>query len=210
MGLTVTVATHGDDGWVRLAEERAIASAARIGLEVNYAHLPNGTLAEARNLVLAQVDTPWVVQLDADDELEGGFGAYIERAHVLHPYADVLVPQVRYIHPDGAPGLAHWPRVAGHTETGHECSADCLPYGNWIVVGAAVRTDLAQRVRWEEWPRFEDWAFWLQCHNLGASFVRAPDAVYRAHVRVDSRNQRGTSGIDVHRAIALAHGAPIP
>jgi hypothetical protein len=209
MGLTVAIATYGDSGWFALAE-RAAESVARCGLDVIHIHRPESTLAEARNEALDAVTTPWVVQLDADDELEGGFGAYIERAHVMHPYADVLVPQVRYIHPDGAPGLAHWPRVAGHTETGHECGADCLPLGNWVVVGAVVRTDLARKVRWEEWPVYEDWSFWLGCHQLGASFVRAPDAVYRAHVREGSRNQRGTNHVDVHRAIARARGVPVP
>jgi len=207
MDLTVTVATYGGDGWLDLAA-RAVESVNAVGLDVITAHLPGGTLAEARNMALDLVETPWVVQLDADDTLEGGFGVYLEREHVLRPYADVVVPQVRYVHPDGSPGLAHWPRVAGHTT--HECGADCLPYGNWVVVGAAVRTDLARRVRWEEWPRYEDWAFWLSAYNLGASFAKAPDAVYRAHVRDGSRNERGVPGIEVHRAIAAAHGAPIP
>jgi glycosyltransferase involved in cell wall biosynthesis len=207
MELTVAIATFGDSGWFALAE-RAAESVTRCGLDVIHIHRPDSTLAEARNEVLDMVKTPWVVQLDADDELEGGFGVYLNRAHQQHPNADVLVPQVRYIHPDGAPGLAHWPRVAGHTD--HECTPDCLPLGNWIVVGAAVRTDLARRVPWEEWPRFEDWAFWLGCHQLGALFVKAPDAVYRAHVRYESRNQRGTDGLAVHRDIARAHGVPIP
>lgn len=209
MDITVAVATYGDSGWFALAE-RAVESVTRCGLDVFHIHRPDSSLAEARNEALAKVSTPWVVQLDADDELEGGFGAYIERAHVLHPYADVIVPQVRYIHPDGAPGLAHWPRVAGHTESGHECGADCLRYGNWVVVGAVVRTDLARRVGWSEWPVFEDWSHWLGCYQLGASFVRAPDAVYRAHVREGSRNQRGTDHVEVHRAIAREHGVPVP
>jgi glycosyltransferase involved in cell wall biosynthesis len=171
-------------------------------------HHPEGTIATARNEALSRVTTPWVVHLDADDELEGGFGVYLSRAADADQTIDVWVPEVRYIHPDGAPGTAHWPRVAGHTD--HECSADCLPYGNWVVVGAAVRTDLARSVGWEEWPWSEDWALWLSCYNRGATFGRAPDAVYRAHVRAESRNQRGVSMLEVHRSIARAHGAPVP
>lgn len=208
MDVTVAVATYGGDGWRHLAHERAVASAERLDLPTVAVHHPDGTIATARNEALSRVTTPWVVHLDADDELEPAFGVYLAKAADQHPTVDVWVPEVRYLHPDGCPGLAHWPRVAGHTD--HECSAPCLLFGNWIVVGAAVRTELARRVGWEEWERFEDWAFWLGCYNRSATFGRAPGAVYRAHVRTESRNQRGTSGLEVHRAIARRHGAPVP
>jgi hypothetical protein len=208
LDLTVAIGTYGSDGWVKLAEDRAIPSVIAFDLPYIHVHLPDGTLAEARNQALDQVTTRWVAALDADDELEGGFAVYAAKAAAARPDATVLVPQVRYIHPDGAPGTAHWPRVYNHTH--HDCVGNCLPSGNWIVVGAPVRTELAQRIRWQEWERYEDWAFWLRCYQAGAVFARAEGAIYRAHVRADSRNQRGRPGIEIHRAIAAAHGAPAP
>ena len=204
---TVAIGTYGSDGWIQLAQERAVPSVLALNLPVVHVHAD--TLAEARNRALDQVATEWTIFLDADDELEGGFAVYAAQAAAAHPDATVLVPQVRYLHPDGAPGVAHWPRVAGHTD--HEyCTVECLPYGNWIVVGAPVRTELARQVGWQEWSWSEDWAYWLGCYKRGAVFTRADHAVYRAHVRADSRNQRGVSGLEIHRQIAAAHGMPVP
>ncbi len=205
---TVVIGTYGGDGWIHLAKERAVPSALALNLPVVHVHLPDGTLAEARNQALDQVTTKWAIHLDADDELEGGFAVYAAQAAAAHPDATVLVPQVRYIHPDGAPGVAHWPKVYNHTD--HDCVGDCLPYGNWIVVGAPVRTSLMAKVRWQEFERYEDWSAWLGCYQAGAVFARAENAIYRAHVRAESRNQRGRPGIEVHRAIARHHGVPVP
>ena len=202
---TVIVGTFGGDGWVDLANQRAIPSALALGLPVIHCHAPTGTLAEARNQGVDLVETGWLIVLDADDCLGGGFSALAARA--VTPDVDVLIVKVVFVHPDGSPGVAHWPRVAGHV---HDCEPDCLPFGNWLIVGCPVRTELAQRIRWGEWERFEDWSWWLSCWQAGARFGRAPDAVYVAHVRAESRNQRHVNGIEVHRAIARHHGVPVP
>lgn len=205
---TVVVATYGADWYRQLADERAVPSAITLGLNVVQVHVDDGDLADARNLGASQVETPWTIFLDADDELEGGFAVYAGRAAVAHPDADVLVPQVRYMHPSGSTGTAHFPHVYNHTD--HDCVADCLPFGNWVVVGAPVRTAVSQKVGWQRWERYEDWAFWLSCYQAGAQFVKVSDAIYRAHVRPESRNARGRPGVEIHRAIAAAHGAPAP
>ena len=199
---TIVVGTFGGDEWKRLAAERAIPSAQAQGCLVVHAHA--GTLQGARNAALAQVDTPWVIHLDADDELETGYVANLGFSEV----GDVLVPMVRYMQRGRAIARPQFPRVAGHR---HECSGGCLPHGNWIVVGAAVRTDLVRQVGgWRDFDWSEDWDLWLRCYLAGAVFTPARRAIYRAHVRMNSRN-RGSgpaAHLEAHRAIARANGGP--
>lgn len=200
MDVTVCVATYGGREWADLANRRAVPSATPQAPTVHY---HGASIHQARAHLLAAVGTPWVVFLDADDELEPG---YINTMGT--GFADIRVPAVRYVTADNHPG-AYIPRVAGHK---HDCTGECLPYGNWIVIGAAVRTDVARSVGWREWACYEDWDFWLRCWQQGATVERAPTAVYRAHVRPDSRNRAGTNQerVEVHRLIAAANGVPIP
>jgi GT2 family glycosyltransferase len=201
--VTVVVATFGELHWETLAQHRAIPSAQRAGAdEVLYEH--GASLMEARNTLLDRVVTPWVVFLDADDELEPGY---------IHAMAgasgDVRVPRVRYVRTH-ARGPALMPRVAGHR---HTCDASCLAHGNWIVIGACARTDLLRKVGgWREFSWSEDWDLWARCWKAGATILPAPAAVYRAHVRADSRNRGQTREVrlEAHRAIARANGLPIP
>lgn len=202
--VSIVVATYGHRKWVELAERRALPSARRFGHPVIHAH--GDTLHGARNAGLDQVTTRWVCFLDADDELEPGYFEAMARAG-----GEVRVPAVRYVRPNGlarqSPGI---PKVAGHT---HDCSAECLPFGNWIVIGALVTADLVRRVGgFRQWPCIEDWDLWARCYQAGASFARCPDAVYRAHVRPDSRNRRarGHLMLDTHRRIAVDLGLPVP
>ncbi len=97
------------------------------------------------------------------------------------------------------------PKVAGHT---HDCIGDCLLQGNWLVIGACVRTDLAQRIRWRDFPIYEDWDYWVQCYLAGATFEAIPGATYRAHARRGSRNRSGSHALKMatHRAIEAANG----
>lgn len=203
MDVTIVVATFGGPEWVELAARRAIPSAQRFGVPVLHAH--GDSLHEARNAAVEQVDTEWVIHLDADDELENSYLDAMESGS-----ADVRAPAVRYVGPGAATRGPAMPHVAGHT---HACTADCLPYGNWLVVGSAVRAELVRKVGgWRDFTWSEDWDLWLRCHLAGASIEAIPAAVYRAHVRRDSRN-RGASQAErlaAHRAIAQANGVPIP
>jgi len=201
---TIAIGTFGDDDWKDLAKRRAIPSAQAQGCPVVHAHAE--TLHQARNAALDHVETPWVIHLDADDELEPGYLS----AMALPGHGSVRVPQVRYMQRGRAISRPRFPQVAGHQ---HSCVAECLPYGNWIVVGAAVETNLIRRIGgWRDFTWSEDWDVWLRCHLAGASFTRAQRAIYRAHVRLDSRNRGGTAEerLDAHRAIARANGVPIP
>lgn len=196
MDVTVCVGTYGDDAWLELAQ-RAIASAAR---QAPVVHVHANTLAGARNAALEQVATEWVIHLDADDELEPG---YVEA--LATGTADVRAPSVRYVTAVRAHD-PYVPRVAGHR---HACEADCLPSGNWLVVGSAVRADLVRHVGgWREFPIYEDWDLFLRCHHAAATFEAIPAAVYRAHVRDDSRNRAPNRAFKdrIHWDIARANG----
>lgn len=178
MDVTIAVATFGDPKWIELAQ-RAIASARDQCVPVIHVH--GQTLASARNSALEQVDTEYVVHLDADDELEAGYIAALAAGT-----ADLRVPSVRYIR-GGRDHAPYVPRVAGHR---HDCEPDCLRSGNYIVIGAMVRTALLREVGgWNEFQWSEDWDAWLRCWRAGASIETIPAAVYRAHVRADSRNR---------------------
>lgn len=186
MDLTIAVATFAGPGWptIRGAPlERALASAHAAGaVDVVAVHVDEDNLAQARNEALDQVQTEWVVFLDADDELETG---YVDA--MATGTADVRAPAVRYVQPGGGLTTPRMPKVAGHA---HACAGACLPHGNWIVVGAAVRTDLVRSAGgWWDEPIYEDWSLWWRMWRAGATVEALPAAVYRAHVRPGSRNR---------------------
>ena len=196
--VTIGVATFGDASWVALANERAIPSARAQGARVIHCH--RATLSEARNAVLDATATELLVNLDADDELEAG---YIDT--LLAGSADLRVPSVRYVAEGRRPQEPRVPRVAGHD---HDCSAACLPQGNFMVIGTLARAQLLRDAGgWEEFPWSEDWAMWSRCWKAGATIETIPEAVYRAHVRWDSRNRapdraaKNAAHEQIHRAV---------
>lgn len=200
MDVTIAIATFGDRSWVELAEQRALPSARQSGAPVVQIHLDEGGIHDARNACLNLVDTKYLIYLDADDELEPG---YLDA--MATGTADVRAPSVAYV-TNGRRQRPEMPRVVGHT---HQCAAGCLTAGNWLVVGSMVRTQLLRGIGgWRDFPWSEDWDVWLRCHLAGASIEPIPRAVYRAHVRPDSRN-RGASQAErlaTHRAIVEANG----
>lgn len=202
MDVTVVVATFGSCDWVDLARARAIPSAEALGVPVVHVH--GETLHDARNDGVLQADTEWVCHLDADDELEAG---YFEA--MAASTADLRAPAVRYVRGPGHTS-SRLPRVAGHA---HRCAAECLPEGNWLVIGTLVRAAMVVDAGgWRDFPWSEDWDLWLRCYQAGASVEAVPRAIYRAHVRRDSRN-RAPARADkfaTHQAIARANGVPVP
>lgn len=199
MDVTIAICTFGDESWRELAEERAWPSAQAQRFEpdqqnnIGIVSVHKDSLHEARNAALAVVPTEFVIYLDADDELEPGYVTAMAAGT-----ADVRGPIAHYV--DGDRGN-HWqPRVYGHQ---HDCTADCLRDGNWLLIGSAVRTDILRRAGgWRDFPWSEDWDTWIRCWKAGATFELIPRAVYRAHVRHDSRNRGAT-----REAKAAAHAA---
>lgn len=205
--MTVVVATYGSEQvWgprALVAEASALSSGADDVIRV---HGPS--LHDARNGALARVETEWVIHLDADDTLPPG---YCDTARELAgdlPGVDVFVPSVAYTR-----GTARRdpvvPRVSGHA---HDCEGACLQYGNWVVIGAPVRTRIVRDSGgWRDWPVYEDWCLWLRVFQAGALFARAPGLVYEAVTRPKSRNRSGRAmGLETHRRIAAAYGVPVP
>ena len=195
MDVTVAIGTYGDESWIETAK-RAVAS---VPNDVPVIHQHSKTLSEARNAALAQARTEWVVFLDADDELEPG---YFDA--MFNGTADVRGPIARYM-VEGRERNLWQPRVWGHK---HDCTADCLPDGNWLLVGAMVRTEIARAAGgWWDEPIYEDWSLWLRCWKAGATFELIPEAIYRAHVRNDSRNRGPSQAAKnaTHRAIYQAN-----
>lgn len=201
MDVTIVVPFTGPP-WSDLARERAVPSA--LACEVPVIEVEATTVHGARNAGLARVRTEWVCHLDADDELEPGYFEAIERGT-----ADVRAPAVRYVQGVSTRRPARMPTVAGHGAP-HECSAPCLDAGNWLVVGAVVRTELARVRGWRDFRWSEDWDFWLGVRAAGATFEAIPAAVYRAHVSRSSRNRAiaQSERVMIHHQIARANGLP--
>lgn len=200
---TICIGTFGGNEWVKLASKRAIPSAEAQGVRVIHRHAP--TLARARNECVALADTEFVVHLDADDELEPGYIEVLAAAE-----GDVRVPRVS-CYRDGRPvrGGVFMPFVNKRHQRQHACEAGCLQYGNWIVVGAAVRRQLVLNVGgWKEWEVYEDFDLWQRCWLAGAEIVPCPDALYRQHLRAGSRNHSLSPERmnEVHEEIERANG----
>lgn len=176
--VTVVVATYGHPRWLKMAKDRAIPSAAE---QAPVIHVHGDNLHDARNSALHRVQTPYVIHLDGDDQLERG---YVDA--MATGKADVRCPAVRQIR-GRKPMPVKLARVWNHS---HDCKAKCLLDGNWLVIGACVSTDLVRRVGgWREWPVYEDFDLWQRCYLAGASFETIRTAIYRAYMRPGNRNR---------------------
>lgn len=174
---TIIVATFGPDKWIDLANERAIPSAHRVAEVGDVIHVHGETLALARNEGAAQAHSDWLVFLDADDELDFEYFLQAERKLKMEPEADIMVPNVQYIHDD----VEDIPVRLGPFK---------LRDMNYIVVGAPVRKVIFDKAGgfWGE-RGWEDWSLWLRADHLGANIVPCPRAIYRAHMNRKGRNQ---------------------
>lgn len=173
MTFSIVIATHGEDKWALLAEERALPSANAQGCEVLMGHDPDGTRASVRNAVSKRANGDWIITLDADDELDEGYVTAMQEA--AQPGC-LLTPRVSEVR-KGRGGMARFHREVP------------LEQGNWMVVGTAVPRDLFFEVGgWREFfgsgilNQWDDWDLWIRCTKAGAKIVKVPDAVYIAHV----------------------------
>lgn len=193
---SIVIATFGELKWKDQALDRAIPSAKSFNIPVYYNH--EKTLHEARNAGLAQVKTEFVCHLDADDELESGFFDHISKVG-----GDLRPPSIRYVPSD----VAEMPKVAGHS---HNCMAECLEFGNWMVVGTVARTQLLKDVGWwKDCETFEDWELWMRCWLAGAKITPVPDAVYRAYSTPQGRC-RNRSQKEINRICREIQKANLP
>lgn len=169
------------------------------------------SIAGIRNYMLKNVDTEYVIFLDADDTLHPDFLTEISKSN-----ADMIVPAVRYHH-NRSVSAATIPMVGYCMTTnrhpGRFCGPDCLDYGNYAVIGTAARVSALQAVGgFHDWTMYEDWDLWLRVAKNGASFENVPSAIYEATFNETSRNRAPSQAVklETHRAIARANGVWVP
>jgi hypothetical protein len=194
--VTVCIGTYGAQEWAKLAQDRAIPSAKAQGVPVVHVHAP--TLARARNEAMNMAETEFVIHLDADDELGEG---YVEA--MATGSADLRAPALQRVRHGKLHGEPYVPRVWGHE---HDCVAECLRAGNWLLVGTCLRAELACEVGgWEEFEWSEDWALFARCWKAGGTVEAIPSAIYRGHMSPGGRNRRGRhAALRYHRQIERA------
>ena len=97
MDVSIVVATFGDNSWINIADNFALASAKGHFWNTPIVRVHGGsTLAEARNAAADLVRTEWICFLDADDELYPGYFDEMEKAT-----GDLRVPRLFF---DGEQG----------------------------------------------------------------------------------------------------------
>lgn len=176
MSAACVVASYGDpEIWGPLGE-RALWSAhaqTKAFDEIYRVHLTDGTLQEARNSAIETVDTDWLCFLDADDELDVRYHEAMDaciEGGIKRPATLGIVDGIE----DDEPYMIE--------------RAD-LQVRNFVVIGAFIRhEDFARVGGFSDDPVLEDWDLWIRLHLDGAEIVDVPDAIYRVHVRDDSRN----------------------
>ena len=176
--VSVVIATYGNSEWVTMAEERAHPSVHGAD-QIVVRHEPDGTRATSLNNAVAQATGDYVVMLDADDQLQDGYVDAMRSAIDKHArWGDVLfTPAVQQIR-KGRPGRPFF---------FPECS---LETGNWLVIGTVISRELFHTVGgFHEHPHgLEDWNLWARAVRAGASIVKVPGAVYRAHMNPRSKH----------------------
>lgn len=215
MSISVIVATYGDDAWEQRAE-RACESVRPqlatdhhgedelIRLHVSGAEESPATLRAVRNAAASQAVGDWLCFVDADDEIEPGYLDAMRNAPrcVEHDGAcpRLLVPSVRYVHPDGR---ADEPCIPNRTPPRQLWEVNCA------VIGTLIPRSLFEMVGgFHEWPMYEDWDLWLRAVALGAELVDVPEAIYRANISPGGRNvyaNRRTIAEETYWAIRKQH-----
>jgi glycosyltransferase involved in cell wall biosynthesis len=208
MDVTICIATYGSPYWYQKGYE-CIGKIRETFPDTPswFQHETDKTLAEVRNFMLNEIDTDYVIFLDADDSLHPD---YLERMAEVQP-ATVTVPAVAYVR-NRVTGPAHIPKVPGCPCVGF-CGPACLDRGNYVVIGAKASTAALRAVGgFREWPMYEDWDLWLRVANIGGSFVNCPRAIYYASFNENSRNRAPTQmqKLEAHRMIARANGVWVP
>lgn len=177
--VAVIIGYYGDESVWRPLVERAARSVhgQKDTIEIgSYAD----TLANARNGAAKLVSDQWLVFLDADDELAPGYTEAMLAAAEANPEASIFKPATIGVYEDGS--TDDEPVMIPKRN---------LLKANHIVIGAMVKRDLFLNAGgFRELPALEDWDLWLRLAlEFDAKIVEVPDAVYRVHVRSDSRNQ---------------------
>lgn len=177
----VIVPTFGDPKWRETALRAIYSAEAQTVRPHRIWPVFDDTLAAARNYGGLHSQADWLIFLDADDELDPH---YIE--HMLAGEGDMRWPStlgiVDGVEDDEPVLLQLRPGERGITR-------------NHMVIGTMVRREQFLAVGgFRDLPILEDWDCWIRLQLAGAVPMPCPEAVYRIHVRKDSRNHN----IDEH------------
>lgn len=183
--ISVVVATYGDiDRWGPMAERaiRSVGRQSRAPADVTRVH--GSSLHEARNEGARLANGRWLCFLDADDELDGGYLEAMERATQEHWHFNM------------APEFIFQPATLGVVDGKEDDAPVLIPQANllernYLVIGTVVRKDPFLRLGgFDDWPILEDWELFIRFFLDGATTVKVPEAVYRVHVNMESRNNQ--------------------
>jgi GT2 family glycosyltransferase len=174
--ISVIIATYGDDEWCVMAEQRALQSVSEAEDLVMH-HETHGTRATSLNNAAQAADGDWLLFLDADDELAPGYVGAMRRALEHATPLALLTPAVQQIRKGRPRPPFFYP----------ECSFET---GNWLVIGTLISRELFTQIGgFHEHPHgLEDWNLWARAVRAGATVVKVPDAVYRAHMNPRSKH----------------------
>ena len=191
--ISVVIATCGSGEWEDLAWSRAYPSAINASLlthpalrpQIVIEHLPDATLAQARNYGAAKATEPWLVFLDADDELSPQFVAAMT-SRLLSDTGDpfrLFAPAVSYGTTDEHRTVWSEPAIPNTHMT--------MPPLNHCVIGTAVAAVVFNEVGGfrEGYYPWEDYELWLRCIRFGCTVQHVPECVYMAHVAADSAHR---------------------
>ena len=177
-GISVIVATYGEDTWSTLASHRAIPSL-KLTNDDNLVlrHDPLGTRASSLNDAAALSEKDWLLFLDADDELAPGYITAMRNAIQNNPGRVLLTPSVQQIRKGRPRAPFFFPECDFRT-------------GNWLVIGTLIQRELFMEIGgFREHPHgLEDWNLWARAVRAGATVVKVPDAVYKAHMNPRSKH----------------------
>lgn len=176
--IAVVIATFGDRAkWMPLVQRASASVSAQLRPADYVIWSHEDTLQHARNWGAAQTqDADWFVFLDADDELDPLYLLAMERATQ-----------------DIGPCICR-PRTLGVVDGVEDDEAVFIPernldVANYIVIGAMVPAlEFFTFGGFADYPMLEDWALWRTLVRAGIPVVDVPDAIYRIHVRENSRN----------------------
>lgn len=177
--VAVVIGYYGDEEvWRPLVERAARSVHGQAGaMEVGSY---STTLARARNAGAFGISADWLIFLDADDELAPGYVEAMLAAAEANPEASIFKPATLGVYEDGS-----------EDEKPVMIEKRNLLKSNHIVIGAMVRREMfTVSGGFRELPALEDWDLWLRLAlEFDAKIVEVPDAVYRVHVRDNSRNK---------------------
>jgi len=183
---TIIIGVFGDIRyWLDVARANALPSARKQGCSVILS--AGDTLAQARNFAVRNVETEWLIFLDADDELSEG---YVQA--LLDGDGDLRAPAVQWVNE----GVADEPVLLDDRD---------IEFSNPCVIGTAIRTNLFNELGgFEEFDAWEDYALFLKAYRRGAKITHNPEAVYVVNVHPDSRNNSVRDPGTLFNAIHLA------